>query len=85
MARVRYFNPIVEFSLCEYHKNSYYRKLEIKIFGLVLEFKMSFQQQQHSFAFMLLYSDLPSCWDQSFLTEGHSSNLIGPLKGFLRL
>ena len=32
--------------------------LEIKTFGLVLEFEMSFQQQQHSVAFMLLYSDL---------------------------
>ena len=42
-----------------------------------------FQQQQHSVAFMLLYSDLRGCWDLSFW--GHSSNLIGPVKGFLRL
>ena len=43
--------------------------LEIKNFGLVLEFEMSFQEQQHSVAFMLLYSDLGGCWDLSFLTE----------------
>ena len=43
--------------------------LEIKTFGLVLEFEISFHQQQHSVAFVLLYSDLDGRWDLSFLTE----------------
>ena len=43
--------------------------LEIKTFGLVLEFEMSFQQKQHSVAFMLPYSDLAGYWDLFFLTE----------------
>ena len=44
----------------------------------------SFQQQQHSIAFMLL--DLGGHWDVSFLPEViSSSNLIGPVKGYLRL
>ena len=46
-----------------------YVTLEIKTFGLVLEFKMSFHQQQHSIAFMLLYSDLGGHWDIFFLPE----------------
>ena len=41
----------------------HYNVLEIKTFGLVLEFKTSFQQQQHSIAFNLSYSH----WDVSFL------------------
>ena len=43
--------------------------LEIKTFGLVLEFKMSFQQYQHSVTFMLLYSDLEGWWDIFFFPE----------------
>jgi hypothetical protein len=35
---------------------SFMKPLEIKTSGLVLEFEMSFQQQQHSAGFMLLYS-----------------------------
>ena len=45
------------------------KELEIKTFGLVLEFEMSFQQQRYSVAFMLVYSDLGGCWDVSFLPE----------------
>ena len=46
---------------CSYQAKSYctlhYILLEIKTFGLVLEFKMSFlQQQQHSVASILLYN-----------------------------
>ena len=59
--------------------------LEIKTFGLVLEFEMSYQQQQHSFAFMLLYSDLRRSLGPIFLNWDHSLNLIGPFKRFLRL
>ena len=45
-----------------------YFSIEIKTFGLALEFEISFQQQQHSVAFMLLYSDLRGCWDVFFFT-----------------
>ena len=41
--------------------------LEIKTFGLVLEFEMSSQQEQHSVAFKLLYSDLGGHWYVFFL------------------
>ena len=54
--------------ICEYIYELWHY-LEIKTFGLVLEFDMSFQEQEHSVAFMLLYSDLTRCLDLSFLTE----------------
>ena len=57
-----------------------YDTLEIKTFGLVLEFEMSFQQQQHSVVFMLLYSYLRDHFH--FLNLGNSSNLIGAVKWF---
>ena len=64
----------------------HYNVLEIKTFRLVQEFKMSFQQQKHSVVFKLLYSDLRGHWDISFLPEVIcSSNLIGSVKGSLRL
>ena len=51
-----------------------YEILEIKTFSLVLEFKMFFQQQQHSVAFTLLYSDLGGRWDLFFLS--YTANVL---------
>ena len=63
------------------HHLAFY-EIEIKTFGLVLEFEMSFQQQQHSVAFMLLYSDLAGCWDLTFLTEVIAQIWLDPSRGF---
>ena len=50
-----------------------YKTLEIKTFCLVLEFEMSFQQWPRRLL------------GPTFCNWGHSSNLIGPAKGLLKL
>ena len=78
-------NRLKSFIKENYDYYNYYWELKIKIFGLVLEFEMSFQQQQHRIAFILPYQWTRSSLRCIFLTRGHSSNLIGPNKELLRL
>ena len=76
----------------------YYTKLEIRTFGLILEFEMSFQQQQHRVAFkhtqygsitngnVRAGGDAVICYRTILHVEGPwtevSSNLIGLTGGF---